>query len=38
MIIKDGGSSVDIRRRLAETKTKTSTSTLLNIWKDRNIT
>ena len=38
MIIKDGGSSVDIRRRLAKTKTKTSTSTLSNIWKDRNIT
>ena len=37
MIIKDGGSSVDIRRRLAKTKTKTSTSTLSNIWKDRNI-
>ena len=38
MIIKDGGSSVDIRRRLAKTKTKTSTSTLSNVWKDRNIT
>ena len=38
MIIKDGGSSVHIRRRLAKTKTKTSMSTLSNIWKDRNIT
>ena len=38
MIIKDDGSSVDIRRRLAKTKTKTFTSTLSNIWKDGNIT
>ena len=41
MVIKDDGSSVDIRRRLAMAKTKTTASTLSNIWnmwKDRKIT
>lgn len=36
MIVKEGGSSVDIKRQLA--MAKTSASTLSNIWKDRNLT
>ena len=36
MIIKHGGNSVCIRKRLA--MAKVTASTLLNIWKDRNIT
>ena len=38
LIIKDGRSSVDIRRQMAMAKTKTTSSTLSNIWKARNIT
>ena len=38
MIIKDGGSSADIRRQMTKAKTKTTASTLSNIWKARNIT
>ena len=37
MIIKDGVSPVNIRRQMAMAKTKTTASTLSNIWKARNI-
>ena len=36
LIVKEGGSTVEIRRRLA--MAKTSASTLSSIWKDQDIT